>query len=39
MRGGIATGEDRVTPEKTIEESGVRRAAEKTQLFDPREEK
>jgi hypothetical protein len=28
-----------VTPGKTTEESGVRRAIEKTQLFDPRKEK
>jgi hypothetical protein len=38
-RGGIVTGEDRVTPGKTTEESRVRRAAEKTQVFDPRKEK
>jgi hypothetical protein len=36
-RGGVVTGEDKVTPEKTTEESRVRRAAEKTQVFDPRE--
>jgi predicted ThiF/HesA family dinucleotide-utilizing enzyme len=34
-RGGIATGEDRVTLGKTREESGFRRAVEKTQEFDP----
>jgi hypothetical protein len=28
-----------VTPGKTTEESRVRRAAEKTQVFDPRKEK
>jgi hypothetical protein len=39
MRGGATTGEDMVTPEKTAEESGAIRAAEKTKLFDPREEK
>jgi hypothetical protein len=38
-RGGAATGEDRVTTGKTTEESRVRRAAEKTQEFDPRKEK
>jgi hypothetical protein len=38
-RGGVVTGEDRVTPENTTEESRVRRAAEKTQVFDTREEK
>ena len=29
-------GEDRVTPRKTTEGSGLKRAAEKAQLFDPR---
>jgi hypothetical protein len=38
-RGGVVTREDRVTPGKTTEESRVRRAAEKTQEFDPRKEK
>jgi hypothetical protein len=38
-RGGIVTGEDRVNPEKITEESRVRRDTEKTQVFDPREEK
>jgi hypothetical protein len=38
-RGGIVTGEDRVTPGKTAEGSGIRRAAEKAQLFDPRRER
>jgi hypothetical protein len=38
-RGGIVTGEDRVTPGKTTEGSGIRRAAEKAQLFDPRRER
>jgi hypothetical protein len=38
-RGGTTIGDDRVTPGKTIEESRVRRAAEKTQEFDPRKEK
>jgi hypothetical protein len=38
-RGGIVTGEYRVTPENTTEGSRVRRAAEKTQLFDPKKEK
>jgi hypothetical protein len=38
-RGGTSTREDKVNPEKTIEESRVIRVIEKTQLFDPREEK
>jgi hypothetical protein len=38
-RGGIVTGEDRVTPENTIEGLRIRRVAKKTQLFDPRNEK
>jgi hypothetical protein len=35
-RGGIVTREDRVTPGRTTEESQIRRATEKKQLFDPR---
>jgi hypothetical protein len=38
-RGGIVTREYRVTPGNTTEESRVRRAIEKTQVFDPRKEK
>jgi hypothetical protein len=38
-RGGIFTEEDRVTPGKTAKGSGIRRSAEKTQLFDPRRER
>jgi hypothetical protein len=38
-RGGIATGEDRVTPWKTTKQSEVGKAAEKTQEFDPKKEK
>jgi hypothetical protein len=38
-RGGIVTGEDRVTLGKTTEGSGIIRVAEKTQLFDPRRER
>jgi hypothetical protein len=38
-RGGVVTGEDRVTLRKTTEESGVRKAAEKTQVFDAKKEK
>jgi hypothetical protein len=38
-RGGTATGKDRVTLGKTIEESRVRRVAKKIQDFDLRKEK
>jgi hypothetical protein len=38
-REGTATGEDKVTPGKTTEQSGVIKAAEKTQEFDPKREK
>jgi predicted ThiF/HesA family dinucleotide-utilizing enzyme len=38
-RGGTAIGEYRVTLGKTIEQSGVRKATEKTQEFDPKREK
>jgi hypothetical protein len=38
-KGGTLTGEDRVTPGKTKDGSGIRRATEKAQLFDPRREK
>jgi hypothetical protein len=38
-RGGVVTGEDRVTPGKTTDGSGIRKVVEKTQLFDPRKEK
>jgi hypothetical protein len=38
-RGGYFTGGDRVIQGKTIEESGVRKAAEKTQTFDAKKEK
>jgi hypothetical protein len=38
-RGGVVTGEDRVTPGKITEQSGVRKVAEKTQEFDPKKEK
>jgi hypothetical protein len=37
--GGVVTREDRVIQGKTTEESGVRKAVEKTQEFDPRKEK
>jgi hypothetical protein len=35
-RGGVVTGEDRVTPGKTTDGSRIRRASEKAPLFDPR---
>jgi hypothetical protein len=38
-RGGIVTGEDRVIQGKTTEESGVRKATEKTQVFDAKKER
>jgi hypothetical protein len=38
-RGGTVTGEDKMTQGKTTEESGVRKAAEKTQTFDAKKEK
>jgi hypothetical protein len=38
-RGGIVTGEDRMTQGKTTEESGIRKATEKTQTFDAKKEK
>jgi F420-0:gamma-glutamyl ligase len=38
-QGGIVTREDRVIQGKTTKESGVRKATEKTQEFDPRKEK
>jgi hypothetical protein len=38
-RGGASTGEDKVTLGKTIEQSGARKATEKTQEFDPNKEK
>jgi hypothetical protein len=38
-RGGVVRGEDRVTPGKTVEGSGIRNVVEKAQLFDPRRER
>jgi hypothetical protein len=38
-RGGVVIGEDRMTPRNIIEESGVRKYTEKTQVFDVRKEK
>jgi hypothetical protein len=33
-RGGVVIGEDRLTQGKTIEDSGVQKAIEKSQTFD-----
>jgi hypothetical protein len=38
-RGGVVTGEDRVTQGKTTEDSRVRKDAEKTQDFDAKKER
>jgi hypothetical protein len=38
-RGGVVTGEDRLTQGKTTEDSGIRKAAEKTQTFDAKKER
>jgi hypothetical protein len=38
-RGGVVTGEDRLTQGKTTEDSGVRKAREKTQTFDAKKER
>jgi hypothetical protein len=38
-RGGAATGEDRTTQRKITEESGIRKAEEKTQAFDAKKER
>jgi hypothetical protein len=38
-RGGVFTGEDKVTRRKTTEGSGIKKYAEKAQLFDPRRER
>jgi hypothetical protein len=38
-RGGIVTGEDRVIQGKTIEDSGVIKAMEKTQNFHAKKER
>jgi hypothetical protein len=38
-RGGAATGEDRTIQRKIAEESGIRKAVEKTQAFDARKER
>jgi hypothetical protein len=38
-RGGVATGEDRMTQGKTTEDSGIRKVAEKTQTFDAKKER
>jgi hypothetical protein len=38
-RGGIVTGEDRLIQGKTTEDSGIRKATEKTQMFDAKKER
>jgi hypothetical protein len=38
-RGGIVTGDDRMTQGKTTEDSGIRKVAEKTQTFDAKKER
>jgi hypothetical protein len=37
-RGGIFIGQDRLIQGKTIEDSGIRKATEKTQTFDENKE-
>jgi hypothetical protein len=38
-RGGIVTGEDRLTPGKITEDSRIRKATENTQMFDVKKER
>jgi hypothetical protein len=38
-RGGVVTREDRLTQGKTTEDSGIRKATEKTQTFDAKKER
>jgi hypothetical protein len=38
-RGGIVTGDDTLTQGNIIEDSGIRKAAEKTQTFDAKKER
>jgi hypothetical protein len=38
-KGGVVTREDRMTQGKTIEDSGVKKAIEKTQNFDAKKER
>jgi hypothetical protein len=38
-RGGVATGEDRMTQGKTTKDSGIRKATEKIQTFDAKKER
>jgi hypothetical protein len=38
-RGGVVTGEDRLTQGKITEDSGIRKATEKTQMFDAKKER
>ena len=38
-RGGIVTGEGRLTQGKNTKDSGIRKATEKTQMFDAKKER
>jgi hypothetical protein len=38
-RGGIVTGEDKMTQGKITKDSGIRKATEKTQIFDAKKER
>jgi hypothetical protein len=38
-RGGIVTGDDKMTQGKTTEDSGIRKVVEKTQTFDENKER
>jgi hypothetical protein len=38
-RGGVVTGDDRMTQGKTTEDSGIRKATQKTQTFDAKRER
>jgi hypothetical protein len=38
-QGGVSTEEDRMTQGKIVEDSGIRKATEKTQTFDAKKER
>jgi hypothetical protein len=38
-RGGVVIGEDKLTQGKNIEDSGIKKATEKTQMFDAKKER
>jgi hypothetical protein len=38
-RGGVVTGEDRLTQGNITKDSGIRKATEKTQMFDAKKER